>query len=62
MISFLLFAHVLCISAQTPITPASGPIAKPSEGFTPGLNAGLKFEDSTNCYRLFNLASAIFAA
>jgi hypothetical protein len=48
MISSLLFAHTLCVSAQTPITPASGPIAKPSDGFTPGLNAGLKFEGSTS--------------
>ena len=48
MISFLLFAHTLSVSAQTPITPASGPIAKPAEGFTPGLNAGVKFEGSTS--------------
>jgi hypothetical protein len=48
MIAALLLAHTLSVSAQTPVTPASGPIAKPAEGFTPGFNAGVKFEGSTS--------------
>jgi hypothetical protein len=40
--------------------PASGPIAKSSEGFTPGLNAGLKFEGSTSGDgRVFDLSSGV---
>ena len=34
--------------AQSPASPASGPLTKPDEGFTPGFNAGIKFEGSTS--------------
>jgi hypothetical protein len=46
--------------AQSPASPASGPIAKPAEGFTPGFNAGIKFEGSTSGDgSVFDLSSGV---
>src|ERR1700693_6434167 len=60
MIATLLLAHTSSVSAQTPVTPASGPIAKPAEGFTPGFNAGVKFEGSTgSAGSVFDLSTGV---
>lgn len=48
LLSLLLLLNSSANYAQSPATPASGPLAKPAEGFTPGFNAGLKFEGSTS--------------
>jgi hypothetical protein len=48
VLSFLFLAHGSSNFAQSPASPASGPIAKPAQGFTPGFNAGMKFEGSTS--------------
>ena len=46
--------------AQSPASPASGPISKPAEGFTPGFNAGMKFEGGTSSDgSIFDLSTGV---
>jgi hypothetical protein len=60
VLAVLLLAYCFSGFAQSPATPASGPIAKPAEGFTPGLNAGVKFEGSTSGDgSVFDLSSGV---
>ena len=60
VLALLLLAYSSSDFAQSPASPASGPIAKPAEGFTPGLNAGVKFEGSTSGDgSVFDLSSGV---
>jgi hypothetical protein len=44
----LFFFHASSASAQTPISPANAPAAKPADGFTPGWGLGARFEGSSS--------------
>jgi hypothetical protein len=56
----IVVAHSPSGLAQSPASPASGPLAKPAEGFTPGFNAGIKFEGSTSADgSVFDLSSGV---
>jgi hypothetical protein len=58
--SLLLLAYGSSEYAQSPASPATGPLAKPAEGFTPGLNAGVKFEGSTSSDgSIFDLSTGV---
>jgi len=60
VLSLLVLAHSPSGLAQSPASPASGPLAKPAEGFTPGFNAGIKFEGSTSTDgSVFDLSSGV---
>jgi hypothetical protein len=60
VLAVLLLAYCFSGFAQSPATPASGPIAKPAEGFTPGLNGGVKFAGSTSGDgSVFDLSSGV---
>jgi len=48
VLSVLLVSYSSSDFAQSPASPASGPLTKQDEGFTPGFNAGIKFEGSTS--------------
>jgi hypothetical protein len=60
VLSLLLLAYGSSDYAQSPASPATGPLAKPAEGFTPGLNAGVKFEGSTSSDgSIFDLSTGV---
>lgn len=60
VLSLLVLAHSPSGLAQSPASPASGPLAKPAEGFTTGFNAGIKFEGSTSTDgNVFDLSSGV---
>jgi hypothetical protein len=60
VLSLLVLAHSPSGLAQSPASPASGPLAKPAEGLTPGFNAGIKFEGSTSTDgSVFDLSSGV---
>jgi hypothetical protein len=60
VLSLLLLAYGSSGYAQSPASPASGPIAKPAEGFIPGFNAGMKFEGSTSSDgSIFDLSTGV---